>query len=146
MSDIIEKARATRVVIEKAIQAGLSDEDALEYPNLFPSWDPMGKLYLAPDDERGPQSKVKFEGNGLLYKCITSHTSQVTWPPDQSPSLWIRMDNPAEEWPEWVQPTGATDSYGENAKVSHNGKHWINTFGDGNVWEPGVYGWEEVTD
>ena len=31
------------------------------------------------------------------------------------------------------------------AKVSHKEKHWISTV-DSNVWEPGVYGWEESTD
>ncbi len=30
-------------------------------------------------------------------------------------------------------------------KVSHKEKHWISTV-DSNVWEPGVYGWEESTD
>ena len=55
------------------------------------------------------------------------------------------MDNPAEEWPEWQQPQGAHDAYAAGRKVSHNGKHWINTYGDGNIWEPGVFGWEEVT-
>lgn len=48
----------------------------------------------------------------------------------------------AEEWPEWVQPTGAHDAYSQGAKVSHNGKHWTSDV-DGNVWEPGVYGWTE---
>lgn len=50
------------------------------------------------------------------------------------------MDDPGEEWPEWAQ-TLPEEAYPEGAKVSHNGKHWINTHGDGNNWEPGVYGW-----
>lgn len=36
------------------------------------------------------------------------------------------------------------DAYNNGAKVSHNGFHWINTYGDGNSWEPGVYGWDLV--
>lgn len=36
-------------------------------------------------------------------------------------------------------------SYPKGAKVSHNSKHWIST-AENNVWEPGVYGWEEVTN
>lgn len=32
--------------------------------------------------------------------------------------------------------------YSKGAKVSHNSKHWVST-ADANVWEPGVYGWEE---
>lgn len=38
---------------------------------------------------------------------------------------------------------GAQSAYAMGAKVSHNGKHWIST-ADANVWEPGVYGWEEA--
>ena len=43
---------------------------------------------------------------------------------------------------DWSQPIGAHDAYSKNAKVSHNGKHWTSSV-DSNVWEPGVYGWEE---
>jgi len=50
-----------------------------------------------------------------------------------------------EEWPEWIQPTGAHDAYNIGDKVSHNSKHWINTI-NANVYEPGVYGWDEVTE
>ena len=34
------------------------------------------------------------------------------------------------------------DAYAAWDKVSHNGKNWKSTC-DGNVWEPGVYGWTE---
>lgn len=78
-----------------------------------------------------------------LYRCLTAHTSQTTWIPDVSPSLWVRIDDPAEEWPAWVQPAGSTDAYPKGAKVSHNGKHWVSDV-DSNTWEPGVYGWTEV--
>ena len=53
--------------------------------------------------------------------------------------------DPAEEWPEWSQPLGAHDAYKTGDKVSHSGKHWTSTV-DGNVWEPGVYGWTQVDD
>ena len=48
-----------------------------------------------------------------------------------------------EEWPEWVQPTGAHDAYGVGDKVTYNGKHYISTM-DGNVWSPDAYpaGWQ----
>lgn len=80
-----------------------------------------------------------------LYRCLTAHTSQATWTPDASPSLWVRIDDPAIEWPAWVQPVGSTDAYAKGAKVSHSDKRWISDT-DGNVWEPGVYGWTEVTN
>lgn len=47
-------------------------------------------------------------------------------------------------FPEWVQPIGAHDAYAKGDKTSHNSKNWVSTV-DNNVWEPGVYGWEEAT-
>ena len=40
---------------------------------------------------------------------------------------------------------GAHDAYSAGAKVSHGEKHWISDQ-DGNVWEPGVYGWTEAVE
>ena len=46
-----------------------------------------------------------------------------------------------EEFPAWVQPTGAHDAYSVGDKVSHNGQNWVSTV-NANTWEPGVYGWD----
>lgn len=83
--------------------------------------------------------------NGRLYKCIGDHTSQADWAPDVAVSLWTPTSDPAEEYPAWSQPIGAHDAYNIGDKVTHNEKKWTSTC-DGNVWEPGVYGWEEVTE
>ena len=83
--------------------------------------------------------------NGALYKCVQAHTSQADWTPDAVASLWSLTADPSEEWPEWSQPVGAHDAYALGDRVSHNDKHWTSTV-DNNCWEPGVYGWEEVTD
>ena len=50
-----------------------------------------------------------------------------------------------DEWPAWVQPTGAHDCYNIGDKVTYNGKHYTSTI-DGNVWSPDAYpaGWETV--
>ena len=85
------------------------------------------------------------DASGIVYKCVQNHTSQADWTPDTASSLWSKTSDPAEEWPEWSQPVGAHDAYPKGAKVSHNSKHWIST-AENNVWEPGVYGWEEVTN
>ena len=47
---------------------------------------------------------------------------------------------PADEWPEWIQPTGEHNAYAKGAKVTHKGKRWVSTV-DGNVWASGAYGW-----
>ena len=50
-----------------------------------------------------------------------------------------------EEWPQWVQPTGAHDAYNTGDKVTYNGKHYQSTT-NGNVWSPDAYppGWQLV--
>lgn len=127
----LEKLRS---LIIKA-SASLSDTDALEAVELFAEW--------AMDTEYAVDERIRYDGT--LYKCLTAHTSQSTWTPDVSPSLWVRVDDPSIEWPEWIQPVGSTDAYAKGAKVSHNDKHWISDV-DGNVWEPGVAMWHEATD
>ena len=48
-----------------------------------------------------------------------------------------------EEWPAWVQPTGAHDCYNTGDKVTYNGQHYVSKI-DGNVWSPDAYpaGWQ----
>ena len=125
-------AHKLRQLIEKAA-ATLKDTDALEGIELFPKWQD--------DSEYSVNDRVRY--NDLLYKCLQAHTAQASWTPDNAPSLWVRVDDPSHEFPEWVQPTGATDAYNKGDKVSHNEKHWISDY-DNNTWEPSVFGWSEV--
>lgn len=127
----IEKARRLRQLIERMAEE-LPDSDALEAQELFPKW---SIKHYAVDD------RVRY--GETLYRCLTEHDAQEDWTPDTAPSLWVRVDDPTVEFPEWIQPTGSTDVYSQGAKVSHNEKHWVSDI-DGNVWEPGVYGWTEV--
>ena len=76
-----------------------------------------------------------------IYRVIQPHTTQTDWAPDITPALFTKIS--LEEYPEWVQPTGAQDTYNAGDKCSHNNKHWASNL-DGNVWEPGIYGWSEV--
>lgn len=78
-----------------------------------------------------------------LYRCVQAHTAQDDWAPDIVPALWARVADPAEEWPAWSQPIGAHDAYAPGDKVSHADRRWVSETG-GNVWEPGVHGWEEA--
>lgn len=54
---------------------------------------------------------------------------------------------PVEEYPEYVQPTGAHDAYHIGDKITYNGKHYECIF-DNCVWTPDVYptAWEEVEE
>ena len=116
----------------------LSDEEALTVAAIFPEWSANSVNYKKDD-------RVHY--GDTLYKCLQDHTSQASWTPDTAPSLWVRVDDPAVDWPEWVQPTGSTDAYPKGAKVTHNGKKWISDI-DANVWEPGTpsSNWTEYTE
>ena len=128
----IERAKQLRMAVQFQA-AALPDEQAALVPTVFPLWNAAG-VYEVGD-------RVQY--GELLYKCLQSHTAQADWTPDAAVSLWVRIDDPAEEWPDWRQPQGAHDAYALGAKVSHNGKHWTSDVA-ANVWEPGVYGWTEV--
>ena len=122
------KAKQLRQLIE-SLAIALDDETALTGVELFPSW-AVGKAYAVSD---------RAQHNGTLYKCVQAHTSQADWTPDATPALWVVVS--IDEYPEWVQPTGAHDAYNTGDKVSYNGKHYVCTI-DGNAYAPDVYGWE----
>ena len=126
--------RSVLIKLRRAIEqasAFLPDSTATDVPELFPGWK-TDTDYVVGD---------RRQFNGILWKCIQNHHSQNDWTPDVAASLWARTS--ADEYPEWIQPTGASDAYMTGDKVSHNEKHWVSNI-DSNVWEPGVYGWNEV--
>lgn len=125
-----ERARQLRELIIKA-SVSLSDEDALQAVELYPAWK-SGNSYAVDD-------RIRY--GSTLYRCVQAHTSQDDWTPDATPALWTVVS--LEEFPEWVQPTGAQDAYAKGDKVSYNGSHWESDV-DANVWTPGTYGWHEI--
>lgn len=84
-----------------------------------------------------------LEYNGGLYEVVQGHTSQEDWSPDTTSALY-KTSTPPGVIGEWKQPEGAHDAYAIDTKVYHIGKIWVSII-DANVWEPGVYGWEETT-
>lgn len=111
----------------------LTDEDALESVELFPPWR-TATAYAEGD---------RIQDEAILYRCVQAHTSQDDWRPAVTPALWVIVS--VDEWPEWIQPQGAHDAYNTGDKVSHNEKHWVSAM-DANIYEPGVYGWNEVSE
>lgn len=130
--DILAEARKLRRYIE-SMSVNLDDESALDNIDVFPLWK-VGVSYEMGD-------RVRYEE--VLYKVLQAHISQADWTPDIAVSLYVNIAEPQEEFPEWVQPTGSHDAYMKGDKVSHNEKHWESNI-DANVYEPGVYGWDEV--
>lgn len=135
---MISKAKAyqLRKLIEIASKS-LNDEDALGGVELFPRWN-EDKSYEVDD-------RVSY--NGVLYKCLQAHTSQSTWIPTDSPSLWAKVLIPDPEViPDWEQPD-STNPYMKGDKVRYNGKVYESLI-DNNIWSPEAYpaGWSEVTE
>ena len=126
-----EQAKQMRKLLEKQTE-GMSDEDILNYPDFVEKWK---------DGVSYPAGK-RISYNGVIYKVLQNHTSQSTWTPDESPSLFAKVLIPDETViPEWEQPD-STNPYMTGDKVTHSGETWVSDV-DNNVWEPGVYGWTE---
>ena len=132
---LVEKARELRALIEKAVQS-LDDKDALECVCLYEKWNGNSVQYTAGQ---------RVQDDGVLYTVLQAHTSQPDWKPAAAPSLFAKVLIPDPTViPEWEQPD-STNPYSKGDKVMHNSKTWVSDI-DGNVWEPGVYGWTEVAE
>lgn len=125
----------------------LPDAIAFAMPQIYDEWDPNGIAYTGKDKATEENPAAIVRRNGELYRCLQSHTSQENWKPETSPSLWVEIADPALEWPEWKQPTDATNAYNEGDKVAYNGKHYISKI-NGNTTVPGSDDrwWEEVKE
>lgn len=122
----------------RAVAATFTDSQALNCILLFPEWSGVGVAY-----KKG--ERVRYDGK--LYKVLLDHTSQADWVPGSAPSLYVGVSDPAIEYPEWKQPTGAHDAYHEGDKVTYNGKKYISLI-DSNTYSPADYpaGWKPVEE
>lgn len=117
-------------------------------PGVPNTWSRADGTYVTPAGwEYQPGEEVTEDG-GVTWFRVTQTTS---FAPSASPSQYVQIDGPggeplqpSTEPQPWVQPTGAHDAYAAGAVVTHNGSTWENTHGDGNSWEPGVFGWSVI--
>ena len=133
-AEIVKATETGSIMFVTMAEAGSIDvATAAEHAELFAEWSyPIAYK----------EGQIRRYG-GKLYRCVQAHTSQEDWNPEDAASMWAVTADPAEEWPAWSAPVGAHDAYAAGTKVSHQEKHWFSDM-DGNVWEPGVYGWSEV--
>lgn len=130
--DMGEVMEAVKRMLANSTES-LSDEDALNVAALFPTWvSKMGQAVNVGE---------RYWYDGRLWKVIQQHTVQEDWTPDTAVSLYTEVS--IEEWPQWVQPTGAQDAYNTGDKVTYEGTHYVSLI-DGNVWSPADLpsGWE----
>lgn len=130
----------TREEAQKIIEAlvtlreSASDADALNAIAIYPAW----------REEVTYTTGQRVRHDVTLYKVLQDHTSQADWTPDVAPSLFAKVliSDDGTVLP-WEQPD-STNPYMIGDKVSHNGSTWVSIV-DNNVWEPGIYGWEEIS-
>ena len=116
----------------------VDDVVALEISEFYDEWKPNQKY------EVGRYLRYKE----VLYKVLQPHTSQDSWTPDITASLYAKVliDPTGETIPEWVQPD-STNAYMTGDKVRYNGVVYESTI-DNNIWSPEAYpaGWEVVEE
>ena len=117
----------------------LSETEAMEIADLYEPW-AAGKAYRA---GKIIKHGVNAEGETQLFSVVQAHTSQADWLPDATPSLYKAIGFAEDGTPIWTQPLGGHDAYAKGDEVRHKDQVWVSDM-DGNVWEPGVYGWSVV--
>lgn len=116
----------------------VSNDVALYMVDMFPVWNPNGIEYRKGE-------RVFY--NDILYQVVTAHTSQESWKPDVSPSLFAKViSSISGEIPEWQQPS-PENAYKKGDKVRCEGRIYESLI-DNNVWKPTEYpaGWKDITD
>lgn len=85
------------------------------------------------------------DADGPVYEAL----EDTAYSPDVYPQHWKKVEGgedpdpeePVDEWPEYVQPTGAHDAYHTGDKVTWQGGRYVCTAPEGVacVWDPGTY-------
>jgi hypothetical protein len=139
--------------IEAYIDSRIALQTHVEYRGLptdaqaeFPVW-VNNHPYSVEDVVSYGTGSVPASTDSLLYECIQAHTSQNIWTPPATPALW-KIYIPSGVIAQWVQPTGAQDAYdiGDQVWWDYNsqGIHLWESNTAANVWEPGVFGWDDL--
>lgn len=126
----------TEVLQNKIVQLAqsLSDEEALDFKDLYKEWSGKSVQYSQGD-------KVRY--GEILYKCISAHTSQESWTPTQAQSLWSKvLVSETGAVNEWEQPD-STNPYQKGDRVKFNGKIYESLINN-NVWQPAATGTENL--
>lgn len=138
LSDILKKIDTLWV------QGDLTDDERTELIKLAQenakpenSYAPLQKQIddaFAQIKELSTTVAANAQGMAALKSAVEALGGSVTAPEPE----------PEEEWPEYVQPTGAHDAYKTGDKITFDGNHYTCKM-DGCVWSPIDYpaGWEK---
>lgn len=102
-----------------------SDYQALQIAELYAAWHTDVDYHVG--------QIVRY--NSKLYRCVQDHSSQNSWTPDLTASLWSEISFNENGIENWKRPTGAHDTYNVGDHVMHNDIKWVSLV-NGNIWEP----------
>lgn len=103
------------------------------------------------------EGKLTDEDREALYALAREHAAPQYNYDSEIEAIWAAIrelqqareegggTEPTDEWPEFVQPTGAHDAYGVGAQVTYNGQRYRCKLANC-VWSPDAYpdAWELV--
>lgn len=112
---------------------------------------------LARIDEYHIEGKLDDDERDALYAEARAHAHPQYNYDAEIEAIWAAIralqeaaaagpeepSEPADEWPAFVQPTGAHDAYQAGDKITYNGVHYVCKLANC-VWSPDAYpaGWE----
>jgi hypothetical protein len=125
----------------------------LEFENLAGAQDAFAQLLA-----RAQQSRVVASPLGVVQSFARVDDGTLQTHSDGQPAMFHldrfgiarRGEYVARQYPLWVQPTGAHNSYpmldalGEPTRVEYQGRNYQNSAGTVNSWAPGVFGWTDI--
>lgn len=127
--------------------------------NIFEQTIQRGGFDLAEMLERidlyNVEAKITDEERESLYALARQHARPQYNYDSEIEAIWAAIrelqqaqeegggTEPTDEWPEYVQPTGAHDAYQVGDKITYNGKRYVCKLANC-VWSPDAYpaGWE----
>lgn len=132
----VEREKYAREMLVSA--SGLANQIAIQYHESVNRGLPDGELPAWTQPTGAHDAYPEFyvvTHNEKTWECLTP---ACVWEPGVSG--WREIVEDGGPPASWIQPTGVHDAYPAGAIVSHNEFIWVSDL-DGNVWEPGVYGW-----
>lgn len=143
----LQRNTAQEIFPPDTYTSGWKRVDEPDKSGIYPFSQPLGATdtYMKGD-------KVSFEGS--YYQ---SNINYNVYSPTAYPQCWTKLDDTGEntelepepgdddEYPEFVQPTGAHDTYNIGDKVTYNGRHYECAM-NGNAYSPDAYpqGWRQI--
>ena len=104
--------------------------------------DTLARTNAKAENSYAPLQK-QLDNTNARIDSLEERIAKLEGETTEEPSEPVQED----EYPEFVQPTGAHDAYNVGDKITYNGKKYICQI-NGCVWAPDVYpqGWQEVTE